>query len=83
VPLWQEHLGKEIIRPTESHKPDETRQSRRTSNRFQGVKEERLGGDDDIRPAFPDSPAALAPYGWSAYRLHQQLIRLRRRHAWL
>jgi cyclomaltodextrinase len=50
---------------------------------FRGVKQERIGGDDDIRPAFPDAPAALAPYGWSVYRLHQQLIGLRRRHAWL
>ncbi|MGC2787114.1 MAG: alpha-amylase family protein [Roseiarcus sp.] len=50
---------------------------------FRGIKEERIGGDDDIRLAFPDSPEALAPYGWPAYRLHQRLIGLRRRHAWL
>ncbi|HVX43894.1 MAG TPA: alpha-amylase family glycosyl hydrolase, partial [Mycobacteriales bacterium] len=50
---------------------------------FEGSKEERAGGDDAIRPAFPDSPDGLAPYGWWYYRLHQQLIGLRRRHPWL
>jgi cyclomaltodextrinase len=50
---------------------------------FRGVKEERAGGDDAIRPAFPDSPAQLAPFGWDTYRLHQQLIGLRRRNRWL
>ncbi|MDX6719306.1 MAG: cyclomaltodextrinase / maltogenic alpha-amylase / neopullulanase [Solirubrobacteraceae bacterium] len=51
---------------------------------FRGVKEDRVGGDDAIRPSFPpDGPGALAPYGWPVYRLHQQLIGLRRRHPWL
>jgi cyclomaltodextrinase len=51
---------------------------------FRGVKEERVGGDDAIRPSFPpEGPAGLAPYGWGVYRLHQQLIGLRRRHPWL
>jgi cyclomaltodextrinase len=51
---------------------------------FRGVKEERVGGDDAIRPSFPqEGPAGLAPYGWDVYRLHQQLIGLRRRHPWL
>ncbi|MEV6344284.1 alpha-amylase family glycosyl hydrolase [Actinoplanes sp. NPDC051851] len=50
---------------------------------FRGLKEERAGGDDAIRPAFPDRPDELAPYGWPTYRLHQRLIGLRRRHAWL
>jgi glycosidase len=50
---------------------------------FKGTKEERLGGDDEIRPAFPSSPRELAPYGWPTYRLHQRLIGLRRRHPWL
>ena len=48
-----------------------------------GVKEERAGGDDEIRPAFPASPADLPPDGWPAYRLHQRLIGFRRRHPWL
>jgi cyclomaltodextrinase len=50
---------------------------------FRGIKEDRAGGDDAIRPAFPDSPADLAPQGWPTYRLHQDLIGLRRRHPWL
>ncbi|WP_328582300.1 alpha-amylase family glycosyl hydrolase [Streptomyces sp. NBC_00370] len=50
---------------------------------FQGVKEDRAGGDDAVRPAFPDDPAELAPYGAPVYRLHQLLIGLRRRHPWL
>jgi glycosidase len=50
---------------------------------FRGIKENRAGGDDAIRPAFPATPAGLAPYGWPVYRLHQQLIGLRRRHPWL
>ena len=50
---------------------------------FQGVKEDRAGGDDAVRPAFPDQPAGLAPYGWPLYHRHQELIGLRRRHPWL
>jgi cyclomaltodextrinase len=51
---------------------------------FRGVKEERVGGDDAVRPAFPaGGPVGLAPYGWPHYRLHQDLIGLRRRNAWL
>lgn len=50
---------------------------------FRGLKEDRAGGDDAIRPAFPATPAELAPYGWPVYRLHQELIGLRRRHPWL
>ncbi|MEV4347859.1 alpha-amylase family protein [Actinoplanes sp. NPDC049596] len=50
---------------------------------YRGVKEDRLGGDDEIRPPYPDSPGDLAPYGWPIYHLHEQLISVRRRHAWL
>ena len=50
---------------------------------FRGLKEHREGGDDAIRPAFPASPAELAPDGWRYYRLHQRLIGFRRRHPWL
>jgi cyclomaltodextrinase len=50
---------------------------------FRGVKEDRAGGDDAIRPAFPASPADLSPAGWPVHRLHQTLIGLRRRHPWL
>ena len=50
---------------------------------FRGIKEHRPGGDDEIRPAFPAGPAELAAFGWETYRLHQRLIGLRRRHAWV
>ncbi len=50
---------------------------------FRGVKEERVGGDDAVRPAFPGTPAELAPDGWPVFRTHQELIGVRRRHAWL
>ncbi len=50
---------------------------------FRGVKEDRAGGDDAVRPAFPERPDDLAPYGWPVFRLHQRLIGVRRRHAWL
>jgi glycosidase len=45
-----------------------------------GVKQEREGGDDAIRPAFP---ASLDDAGLETQRLHQALIGMRRRHAWL
>jgi cyclomaltodextrinase len=50
---------------------------------FCGVKENRLGGDDAVRPAFPESPAALSPLGLPVFRRHQELIGMRRRHPWL
>ncbi len=50
---------------------------------FRGIKENRLGGDDAVRPAFPDRPAALSPAGLPVFRRHQELIGMRRRHAWL
>lgn len=51
---------------------------------YRGIKEERVGGDDDIRPEFPaGGPATLSALGWPTYRLHTDLIGLRRRHPWL
>jgi glycosidase len=50
---------------------------------FRGIKENRAGGDDAIRPVFPATPADLAPFGWPIYRLHQELIGVRRKHPWL
>ena len=50
---------------------------------YVGVKQERFGGDDDVRPKFPDSPAELSTLGEPTYRLHQALIALRRRNPWL
>ena len=59
-----------------------------------GIKEERAGGDDAVRPEFPDSPAeAIAGNGplpllspAAAPRIlevHQRLLSLRRREPWL
>ena len=50
---------------------------------FEGIKEERVGGDDAIRPAFPDRPEETSGYAGPCHRLHQELIGLRRRHPWL
>lgn len=50
---------------------------------FTGVKEEREGGDDAVRPPFPTSPAELSPVGLPVFHRHQELIGVRRRHAWL
>ena len=50
---------------------------------FTGVKEERVGGDDAIRPASPDTPSELADWGQNVHRAHQDLIGLRRRNPWL
>lgn len=45
---------------------------------YRGVKEERRGGDDAVRPEFSSPPDDS-----DAMRLHQYLIGLRRRHPWL
>ncbi len=50
---------------------------------YRGVKEDRLGGDDEIRPRFPASPAELSQLGAPTLRLYQELIALRRRLPWL
>jgi cyclomaltodextrinase len=50
---------------------------------YRGVKEDREGGDDDVRPAFPAAPSDLADLGQHVYQLHEQLIGVRRRHPWL
>jgi cyclomaltodextrinase len=50
---------------------------------FRGIKEERFGGDDAIRPMFPDGPGKLAPWGWPIYDLHRALIEMRARNPWL
>jgi hypothetical protein len=55
---------------------------RRRRAGFRGVKEQRAGGDDAVRPAFPDAPDQPAPR-LGVYRMHQQLIGVRRRHPWL
>ncbi|MGV1003304.1 MAG: alpha-amylase family glycosyl hydrolase [Candidatus Nanopelagicales bacterium] len=50
---------------------------------FRGVKEVGWGGDDAVRPMFPDRPDGLAPWGWPIYHLHARLITMRRRFGWL
>ena len=50
---------------------------------YRGVKEERVGGDDAVRPEFPVAPSEAEHLGHDAFRLHQHLIGLRRRHPWL
>jgi cyclomaltodextrinase / maltogenic alpha-amylase / neopullulanase len=46
---------------------------------YLGVKEERFGGDDAVRPEFHSPPTTPG----DTFRLHQYLIGLRRRHPWL
>lgn len=48
---------------------------------MRAVKEERVGGDDAIRPEFPSDPADLDRN--ETFGLHRELIGLRRRHPWL
>ena len=50
---------------------------------YRGVKEERFGGDDAVRPEFGSPPAQLDERGVEVWSLHQYLIGLRRRHPWL
>ncbi|MGB6766233.1 alpha-amylase family glycosyl hydrolase, partial [Mycobacterium sp.] len=50
---------------------------------YHGVKEERFGGDDAVRPEFGSPPAQLDERGVEVWSLHQYLIGLRRRHPWL
>jgi cyclomaltodextrinase / maltogenic alpha-amylase / neopullulanase len=50
---------------------------------LRGVKEERYGGDDAVRPEFGSPPLELDEFGAEIWRLHQYLIGLRRRHPWL
>jgi cyclomaltodextrinase / maltogenic alpha-amylase / neopullulanase len=50
---------------------------------FRGVKEERFGGDDAVRPEFGTPPLQLDELGAEVWALHQYLIGLRRRHPWL
>ncbi|MDT7734023.1 MAG: cyclomaltodextrinase / maltogenic alpha-amylase / neopullulanase [Mycobacterium sp.] len=50
---------------------------------YRGVKEERFGGDDAVRPEFGSPPTQLDDRGVEIWSLHQYLIGLRRRHPWL
>ncbi|UMB71956.1 alpha-amylase family protein [Mycobacterium paraterrae] len=50
---------------------------------YRGVKEERFGGDDAVRPEFGPPPIPLDERGVATWALHQYLVGLRRRHPWL
>ncbi|MBI8999988.1 alpha-amylase family protein [Corynebacterium sp. CCM 9185] len=50
---------------------------------MEGEKYERIGGDDEVRPAFPASPADLGESGDWLRRLYHDLISVRRNHSWL
>jgi glycosidase len=50
---------------------------------YRGVKEERFGGDDAVRPEFTSPFEGVGEHGHQLYRTHQHLIGLRRRHPWL
>ncbi|MEO6958092.1 MAG: alpha-amylase family glycosyl hydrolase [Antricoccus sp.] len=50
---------------------------------FRGEKYDRAGGDDEIRPPFPATPAQLSDIGAETHRLHQELLGLRCRLPWL
>jgi cyclomaltodextrinase / maltogenic alpha-amylase / neopullulanase len=50
---------------------------------LRGIKEERYGGDDAVRPEFGSPPVQLDESGTQAWALHQYLVGLRRRHPWL
>nr|WP_246376870.1 alpha-amylase family glycosyl hydrolase [Conyzicola lurida] len=53
---------------------------------WEAVKEQRIGGDDAIRPAFPARPpldAELDEPSAALLHTHRQLIGVRRRHPWL
>lgn len=50
---------------------------------WSGVKEDRPGGDDEVRPPMPATPDELSELGRPVMELHQRLVAVRRRHPWL
>ena len=50
---------------------------------WRGVKEERFGGDDAIRPPFPADDSDFGPADRAALDLYRELIGVRRRNPWL
>ncbi|MDR1791172.1 MAG: alpha-amylase [Propionibacteriaceae bacterium] len=50
---------------------------------FVGVKEQRRGGDDAVRPPFPDSVQNLWGFGWWLFDVHKALLAVRRDRPWL
>lgn len=50
---------------------------------YTGVKEQRPGGDDEVRPPMPSTPEQLSGLGDSIMAMHQEWLGIRRRHPWL
>jgi glycosidase len=50
---------------------------------YRGIKEERAGGDDAVRPEFTAASTRVDGHGHDVFRLHQYLVGLRRRNPWL
>ncbi|OLT20968.1 alpha-amylase [Ornithinimicrobium sp. CNJ-824] len=50
---------------------------------FTGEKLDQPGGDDSVRPPFPESPDELLPHGRALLAEHQRIIHLRRTHPWI
>jgi glycosidase len=50
---------------------------------YRGIKEDRAGGDDDVRPLFPSAPDQLSALGEPIFAVHKELIGVRRRNPWL
>ncbi|WP_115727146.1 alpha-amylase family protein [Actinomyces culturomici] len=50
---------------------------------FTGVKADRAGGDDEVRPPLPAAPSALSALGAPMFEVHRSLIALRRARPWL
>ena len=50
---------------------------------YRGIKEDRAGGDDAVRPEFTTPPTEVGGEAGDVLNLHRYLIGLRRRHPWL
>ena len=50
---------------------------------YRGIKEDRAGGDDAVRPEFITPPTEVGGDDGDILNLHRYLIGLRRRHPWL
>lgn len=50
---------------------------------YRGIKRDQAGGDVEVRPPFPATPAELSQLGRPILDLHRQLLALRRQHPWL
>jgi hypothetical protein len=50
---------------------------------YRGIKEDRAGGDDAVRPEFTTPPTEVGGDAGDLLNLHRYLIGLRRRHPWL